>query len=195
MSAPQVTGHPFGLPAPKEPVADVQKVQPILDARHPETQLGNQNPPSEFWRLVQGEPDPLTHEGPPSIMQIKISQMLNDQATEMAIAEARKTGPETPVAASSVDDPEAALPIFPERPETPEHLQPKPIPEPDVAVILPFKNREPAELALQSGRKTAAPEPPAEPVLAETDPRPAPQFGSYGDTSSQSRGKTVSTLS
>lgn len=79
MSAPQATGHPLGLPGAPDKTPSVTKVQPILDARRPETQLGTDTPPSAFWKLAQGRPDPATHNPPPSIMQIKISQMLQDQ--------------------------------------------------------------------------------------------------------------------
>ncbi len=88
LSAPQITGHPHGLPGTTEDLAPSQKVQPILDARRPETQLGNHTPPQAFWHKAQGEPHPQTHDGPPSIMQIKISQMLNEQASMLAKADA-----------------------------------------------------------------------------------------------------------
>ncbi|MEQ5871061.1 hypothetical protein J4E08_14315 [Sagittula sp. NFXS13] len=78
-SAPLATGHPLSLPGAPDTTRSVTKVQPILDARRPETQLGNATSPSGFWRAAQNKPDPTTHNPPPSIMQIKISQMLQDQ--------------------------------------------------------------------------------------------------------------------
>ncbi|WP_425074956.1 hypothetical protein [Sagittula sp. S175] len=79
LSAPQVTGHPLGLPGAPVKKPSIPEVQPILDSRRPETQLGSGSPRT-FYYAVQGEVDPVKHNPPPSIMQIKISQMLQDQA-------------------------------------------------------------------------------------------------------------------
>ncbi|WGW03797.1 hypothetical protein [Tropicibacter oceani] len=46
--------------------------------------MSDGQPPAQFWRAANGEPDPNKHLAPPSIMQIKISQMLDEQASEQA---------------------------------------------------------------------------------------------------------------
>jgi hypothetical protein len=51
-------------------------VQPAIGAREAPPLEG---PPAQFWRRLNG-PDPASHIAPPSIMQIKISQMLDAQA-------------------------------------------------------------------------------------------------------------------
>lgn len=79
-SAPQTMAQTIGLPGAGDNKHSVTEIQPILDARRPETKLGSADSPLAFWNAVRGEPDPETHTPPPSIMQIKISQILQDQA-------------------------------------------------------------------------------------------------------------------
>lgn len=101
LSAPQVTGHPLGLPGAPDRKTSVTEVQPILDARRPETQLGRGSPRT-FYYAVQNKPDPATHNPPPSIMQIKISQILQDQALGTKDAEPK---PEPETGAQKTSDP------------------------------------------------------------------------------------------
>lgn len=183
-SAPQVMGQTRGLPAVEDKTVDVQKIKPILDARQPETQLGSPQPPSSFWNTAQGKPDPRNHNAPPSIMQIKISQMLNDQATEHAAGQPDETTedkPEEAVAATGAPRPapEAA------KANASEHA------------ILPFPNREP-----EKGEETALmlpqmPEPPSRPAPREIEvkeARPSQAQAGYGDAASMSRKDVFSTL-
>ncbi|KUF09297.1 hypothetical protein AVJ23_18780 [Pseudoponticoccus marisrubri] len=57
---------------------------PIAHARDPETAESASRRPSRFWPAANGEPDPETHVAPPSIMQIKITQLLTEQADARA---------------------------------------------------------------------------------------------------------------
>ncbi len=79
-SSPLWTGQPFGPQAAQEQPNPDQWVPPITQARDPDAQLNHGQPPTRFWRLVGGGPDPATHIAPPSIVQIRITQLLNDQA-------------------------------------------------------------------------------------------------------------------
>lgn len=80
LTAPQVTGHPHGLPDPQAGRGEPMRVKPIADARNPEARLKDGQAPTQFWRAVNGEPDPSTHTAPPSIMQITITRLLDAQA-------------------------------------------------------------------------------------------------------------------
>ena len=83
-TAPLATGHPLGLPGIQKPTPPHQRVQPTAQSRNPDATMSDGQPPAKFWRAASGEPDPATHLAPPSIMQIKISQMLDEQANEQA---------------------------------------------------------------------------------------------------------------
>ncbi len=73
--APQATGHPLSLPRDPHPPPPGTRVSPLRAA--PDTSLQAQTPET-FWRRMSGLPDPETHVAPPSIMQIRIEQMLQD---------------------------------------------------------------------------------------------------------------------
>ena len=110
LTAPQVTGHPHGLPEPSSDRGDRTRVTPIADARDPQARLKDGQVPTQFWRAVNGEPDPSNHTAPPSIMQITISRMLDEQAPRQDAAgkgdpEGAKTGadPTTPPPAPRSD--------------------------------------------------------------------------------------------
>ncbi|MCT4556983.1 MAG: hypothetical protein N4A61_02875 [Pelagimonas sp.] len=79
--APLTTGHRDGLPeVPNEDDKSVQKVAAAQEARNPELQLDSGSAqPTDFWRVANGDPDPNSHNAPPSIMQIKITQILKEQ--------------------------------------------------------------------------------------------------------------------
>lgn len=82
--APWSTGHPQGLPEAQKKSNKVIKVQAIEEARNPELSLNaGTAAPTDFWRKANGDPDPNAHNAPPSIMQIKITQMLEEQARAM----------------------------------------------------------------------------------------------------------------
>ena len=97
-TAPLATGHPHGLPDPRRTEAPLSRVQPIALARDPEAALTRGQTPANFWRATSGEPDP-EQIAPPSIMQIRISRLLDQQretgivpAPESAAAEAADYG-------------------------------------------------------------------------------------------------------
>ncbi|MBY6116998.1 hypothetical protein KUW09_22055 [Mameliella alba] len=94
LTAPQVSGHPQGLPEVRPPNADPAKITPIADSRNPEAGLKDGKAPTKFWRAVNGEPDPATHAAPPSIMQITISQMLDEQSPDNRGDTAADTAPD-----------------------------------------------------------------------------------------------------
>ncbi|WP_141194889.1 hypothetical protein [Maliponia aquimaris] len=71
------------------------RVKPIADARNPEARLKDGQAPTQFWRAVNGEPDPSTHAAPPSIMQITISRMLDAQAPKPDAAQEPEPAPPT----------------------------------------------------------------------------------------------------
>jgi hypothetical protein len=81
--APHSTGHPLGLPEPARKPSPVT-VKPIAKRSDPDATLSDGKPPMQFWRSGSGDPDPATHVAPPTIMQIKISRMLADQASGLA---------------------------------------------------------------------------------------------------------------
>lgn len=86
LTAPQVTGHPQGLPGDRPAPDEQTKVKPIADARNPDARLNDGVAPTKFWSAANGKPDPDANTAPPSIMQITISRMLDEQSP-------RKTAP------------------------------------------------------------------------------------------------------
>jgi hypothetical protein len=95
LTAPQLTGHPQGLPdVPRDPASET-RVKPIADARDPEAGLREGQAPAKFWRAVNGEPDPDANTAPPSIMQIAISRMLEEQAPPTTVADAAESAADT----------------------------------------------------------------------------------------------------
>ncbi len=97
--APLATGHPHGLPGAKRQEKPTTKVQPLDQARNPDAALTRGQTPGNFWKAVNGEPIPDDHVAPPTIMQLKISQMLDEQAQEMeamASSDVDVTPPEHP---------------------------------------------------------------------------------------------------
>ncbi|GGA05423.1 MULTISPECIES: hypothetical protein [Salipiger] len=83
--APLATGHPQGLPAtPDGPPAET-RVQPISEQAKAGT--GSNDAPG-------GQPEPKAHTAPPSIMQIKISALLEQQARSLQ-EDRRANGPDS----------------------------------------------------------------------------------------------------
>ena len=113
--APVTTGHPLGLPEANRQAQEAPRVKPIQKRGDPDAALAEGRPPAQFWRGTRGEPDPADHVAPPSIMQIRISRMLDEQASQNLQAAA--PGQEVPQQAQSETD--ATEP----RPE-PEQAQP-----------------------------------------------------------------------
>ncbi|MBW4985847.1 hypothetical protein KZZ07_25215 [Mameliella sp. CS4] len=91
LTAPQVTGHPQGLPEVSRDPASETRVKPIADARDPEAGLREGQAPAKFWRAANGEPDPDANTAPPSIMQITISRMLEEQAPRTTAPDATES--------------------------------------------------------------------------------------------------------
>lgn len=153
LSAPQVTGHPHALPGAPEKKPPLAEVQPILDARRPETQLGR-NSPRTFYFAVQNEPDPVAHNPPPSIMQIKISQMLQDQV----VGEQLDKDDVVSRKPANADDASKAEPAH----NTPESAQAETagVTEPSEASTRAEAPREPLPFQ-KAARKRIAPEKPA----------------------------------
>jgi hypothetical protein len=81
LRAPLTTRHPHGLPEARAGKSRDLRVQPMNDPRNPQAQLNaGRTPPTQFWRAANGEPIPNPQATPPSIMQIKITMMLEEQA-------------------------------------------------------------------------------------------------------------------
>ncbi|WP_226621788.1 hypothetical protein [Alloyangia pacifica] len=83
--APLATGHPLGLPGAPVRTAEETKVQPVKESSttgtdHSADHAAEGQPPAGFWRSLTGLPDPANHVAPPSIMQIRISALLEEQA-------------------------------------------------------------------------------------------------------------------
>ncbi|MBS0125360.1 hypothetical protein [Thetidibacter halocola] len=119
--APHSTGHPLGLPEPARKPPSVT-VKPIAKRSDPDATLSDGKPPLQFWRSAGGEPDPATHVAPPTIMQLKISRMLEDQAKGMAetaepVSDKRDAPPEPAPAMQT----EGAQGEGPQRPEREKH--------------------------------------------------------------------------
>ncbi|MBY6003649.1 hypothetical protein KUV62_07005 [Salipiger bermudensis] len=111
--APLATGHPLGLPAqPAGPAAET-RVQPVAQQAQTGTDPdpGGQ-PPSNFWRGLTGLPDPKKHVAPPSIMQIKIAALLEEQAQKMVPSEPVPDGDSAAPGYGSAD-PGARSGVFP----------------------------------------------------------------------------------
>lgn len=77
--APLATGHPLGLPQDPRKNQHPQRVAAVPDGQLSSTFDKGQTPAS-FWRMIAGKPDPASHVAPPSIMQLEISRLLDDQA-------------------------------------------------------------------------------------------------------------------
>ncbi|MGY9050013.1 hypothetical protein P775_18825 [Puniceibacterium antarcticum] len=79
-AAPISTGHPFGLPGTSDQTKSVTRVPTVSKQSSSDSGMMQEKSPSQFWRVVGGQPDPATHVAPPSIMQLKISALLEQQA-------------------------------------------------------------------------------------------------------------------
>lgn len=112
-SAPQATGHLPGVPGDQtDATPPARKVHPISASRNPEAALTwARTPPTQFWRTAIGAPDPAAQTAPPSIMQIKISQMLDAQASALQDQEDQEAKAED---ARPVDDTHGADMIGPD---------------------------------------------------------------------------------
>jgi hypothetical protein len=60
-------------------------------------------PPSNFWRGLTGLPDPSKHVAPPSIMQIRIAALLQEQAEQLVGLAPDAPGPDSTSTSASDD--------------------------------------------------------------------------------------------
>ncbi|GGG87196.1 hypothetical protein GCM10011415_42140 [Salipiger pallidus] len=97
-TAPLATGHPQGLPAVNNQPPPVTKVQPVSElaksGADPQSDPGGQ-PPNSFWRTLSGMPDPSKHVAPPSMMQIRIARILEEQAKKLTNEADLATSPDS----------------------------------------------------------------------------------------------------
>lgn len=114
-SAPLATGHPLGLPGAQKQTLPHQRVQPVSQPQGSSASATRSDPvPHQVKTQAEADTDPATHIAPPSIMQIKISQMLVEQAVrEMPEEEAQ---------------PETNEDIAAELPQTAAPAKPAPVP-------------------------------------------------------------------
>jgi hypothetical protein len=122
LSAPQSTGHPLGLPDAQQNLRIPIRVKPVVDAHSPDAQLTKGQSPVHFWRAVNGQPDPAAHIAPPSILQIAIDRLLDEQSPE---ASAKPTLPGLPEAA---DPAQESTPTTDSPPPDPQSVVPQPTP-------------------------------------------------------------------
>ncbi|MFZ7093264.1 hypothetical protein [Primorskyibacter sp. 2E233] len=116
--APLATGHPLGLPGAEKPNSTQQRVQPLAQSRDAEGALTRGRPTTVLWQPSGSEPDADTHVAPPSIMQIKILQMLSEQADKRAEdspeteSEDTKNSPDEAGLANSAGKPEEKTDVY-----------------------------------------------------------------------------------
>ncbi|MBO9467748.1 hypothetical protein J7443_21130 [Tropicibacter sp. R15_0] len=164
--APLATGHPHGLPGAKRPEKPTTKVQPLDQARNPDAALTRGQTPGNFWKAVNGEPIPEEHIAPPSIMQLKISQILDEQAQEL----------------------EATTPAMAERMEA-EHADAREKTPSELPDLRP--TGKPVELETSQGLPVAeGPSRDPDPAMDT----PAPTLPAYEEAASFSRSEVLSTL-
>ncbi len=90
-AAPLSTGHPFGLPdaTGQSKTGRTKSVPAVSPQSSTDSGMMQEKSPTQFWRATGGQadwratggqPDLSAHVAPPSIMQLKISELLNRQA-------------------------------------------------------------------------------------------------------------------
>lgn len=82
--APLATGHPFGLPEAKGEAPKATRIQPVVDLQKKDDMQSDRHVPQLPWFGSKDDKEPVERPAPPSLMQIKITQMLNEQAREIA---------------------------------------------------------------------------------------------------------------
>lgn len=64
--------------------SDPKRITPITKRGEPNVDMRLGMTPESFWRTAAaGAPDPANHTAPPSVMQIRISQLLDAQASRL----------------------------------------------------------------------------------------------------------------
>lgn len=128
--APLATGHPHGLPGAKRSEKQSTKVQPLDQSHDTDAALARHQAPENFWKAVNGEPVPEDHVAPPTIMQLKISQMLDEQAQEMETSPlSSNTKEESPIPVVSTEVTQTQPNEIDEQVQSPDQ-SPLPAPKP-----------------------------------------------------------------
>ncbi|WP_146585611.1 hypothetical protein [Puniceibacterium confluentis] len=83
-AAPLSTGHPFGLPDVNSRTKSVTHVPAVTQQSFGDTGSTQEKSPTRFWKPVGGKGDDQHHVAPPSIIQLKISEMLDRQAQRLS---------------------------------------------------------------------------------------------------------------
>ncbi|WP_150297803.1 hypothetical protein [Salipiger aestuarii] len=81
--APLATGHPQGLPDPADGPPPVTRVQPVAEQADIGADPGTDREPPSEARQLQSRQTP-ERSAPPSVIQIRIAKMLQDQAEKLA---------------------------------------------------------------------------------------------------------------
>lgn len=76
--APMITGHPLGLPEAKRSTKSPFEIKPISKRGDIDTAIADARTPAEFRRAVSGRPH-ADQAAPPSMLQIRISQLLAEE--------------------------------------------------------------------------------------------------------------------
>ncbi len=92
-AAPLSTGHSFGLPETGVQVKSVTRVAAVSKQSFSDTGMMQEKSPPPFSRPATGQRGASTNVAPPSIMQLKISELLNTQAQNLA-GQAAEADPE-----------------------------------------------------------------------------------------------------
>ena len=79
-AAPVTTGHPFGLPESGMRTRSTARVPVVSEQSSSDTGFMQEKSPTRYWRAAGETPEPENHCPPPSILQLKISAMLDEQA-------------------------------------------------------------------------------------------------------------------
>ncbi|WP_375258493.1 hypothetical protein [Citreimonas sp.] len=130
--APMITGHPLGLPEGKRTTKSPLEIKPITKRGDVDTAVANARTPAEFRRAVSGKPE-HDRAAPPSMLQIRISQLLaeeiappqpgevrenaaRDQPKDPAVtdAPAREAEPAVPEVTPALAQPARAYPALPD---------------------------------------------------------------------------------
>lgn len=103
--APLATGHPLSLPASPIKAAPETRVQPVSKQAKTGAEAGQdgQDRPAA-QRQPGGDTVPVDRAAPPSIMQLKISALLQEQAEKLMDEAKRRTAQQDPEEARDTQD-------------------------------------------------------------------------------------------
>ncbi len=83
-AAPVTTGHPFGLPEAGMRGKSTARVPTVSEQPSSDTGFMQEKSPTRYRRAAGEPPEPENHCPPPSILQLRISAMLEEQAEAQA---------------------------------------------------------------------------------------------------------------